>query len=138
MIDVSRFNDIYDIVASVITAVFTASLFVNSSLSLFLLERFYPSHVPGKKLRITLLTSMIINIIIYIILAGIFCLGFYEQFLSPEGERETSDRGKIILTVIAIMLGTGIYLTIHQISLRKTIRRNYTHEINSFLEESAI
>jgi hypothetical protein len=125
----------FEIFFSVLVLICMLSLIVNSSLNIFLLDRFYPSQVPGQRIKGLYITCLVLNIIFYALLFLIFCYGFYEEFIESKAYDSGNYYGVLALVALALMIGTGMYIIINQVRLRNAIRRNYNEEMDRFLEE---
>jgi DMSO reductase anchor subunit len=110
-------------------------LLTNGSISLYLLEKYYPAQLPGTRL---LRSSKIfgvfawIVVLLYAVAAG---LGIYELLIKYKLTFQQRPEGYMLLAGMLVICLSGFYLLWNQVSLRKAIRRNHEASLNSFLED---
>lgn len=108
-------------------------LLSNSFINTWLLERYYPDRWPGRALNIWHITLFIAFVIIICLFTiGCFAI-FFDVMLGENKNVAINQRSIISMIVFGIITLTGLSICYFQVSLRKTIRRNYQREIDSFL-----
>jgi phosphoglycerol transferase MdoB-like AlkP superfamily enzyme len=125
----------YNILSGLAWVLIASTLIANSSINLYLLERFYPARQPGKKLRIASIILFIVSLLLVILLL----IGVAAIFIEVTTTKTTfSFQQKLIrnlvLAVFSAIPLTGCYVLWNQVSLRKAIRRNYEASLNNFLD----
>lgn len=113
---------------------FPIILIANGLFNANLLEKFYPDQLPG----VRFLTLHKVLYFIFLGVVGCCIYGsiflYYELFShEPYRERMNAEAVFYILLVTAAT-ATGIPITYFQVSLRKTIRRNFNLSMDRFLD----
>jgi hypothetical protein len=109
-----------------------ATLITNSAINLNLLTKYYPNHLPSRKLQRAGVVLFILTLLI-IVLNTILAVTLWIQIWGPAMVGNTR-----ILMIVGIVTGvslTGIYILWNQVSLRKMLRRNYEISMETFLSE---
>lgn len=128
-----RIRSTDDILAVSFLVIFSASLLGNSSINLYLLEKFFPDKVPGKKIRIfSGILYVLSSIAILFVLIGVVSI-VYDISSKKYTYSFQYVMMYLVVSAIAILGLTGCYILWVQVSLRKSIRRNYEASLNNFL-----
>ena len=108
------------------------SLLANSSINLFLLDRYFPDRLPGKALRRFSVILFILALLsdLAVLLVAIF--GFADELSRSSDQLDVV--GIVAASAIAAIGLTGAYILWLQVSLRKLIRRNHELVFDNFLE----
>lgn len=123
-----------DAIGLIILILTTTALLANSSVNMYLLERFYPDKQPGKQLGnfSRVLFILCIPISLFVLgTAGLLLNELISQKHTDLSQNLPGYAATIVMTIIGV---TGFYILWIQVSLRKAIRRNYEASINKFLE----
>lgn len=129
-----RFNSTEDILGVLILILCPTILLANSSVNIYLLEKFYPDRLFGKKLYRFSVLLFILSLVVVIAVVLLTIAGFSETL--SRKNYTFRDRLMIYLTLSAFtVIGlTGLYIIVSQVSLRRAIRRNHEASLNSFLD----
>jgi uncharacterized membrane protein len=129
-----RINSTGDILAIFFCILFSSTLLCNSSINIYLLEKFFLDWLPGKKLRIfSIILFVLASISILFIMIG--AVTIFSELSSKRHDNSLQYiMGFLIALAIAAIGITGCYILWNQISLRKAIRRNYEASLNNFLD----
>lgn len=110
-------------------------LLANSSISLYLLEKYYPAQLPGTRLyrssRVFGFFAWIV-IVLYGVATG---FGLYQLIVRNRYSFQDNMQGYLIFLALIVICLSGFYILWNQVSLRKAIRRNYEVSLNSFLDD---
>lgn len=123
-----------DILGASLLLLGPAILLANSSLNVYLLEKFYPDRVPGKKLRRFSVLLFLLSLLVLLTAIALAATAFYQLALKRHYTFQQNILGYLIATDLAVMGLTGCYILWAQVSLRKALRRNYEVSVNSFLD----
>lgn len=130
-----RFHSAEDVLSVLIFIFCPSILLANSSINIYLLERFYPDRLSGKKLQRFSVLLFILSLLVVIAVVLLTIAGFSE---SLSGKNYTFRQGFMVfltLSGFAVIGVTGLYIIVGQVSLRRTIRRNQEAALNSFLND---
>jgi formate-dependent nitrite reductase membrane component NrfD len=130
---ISSYTRSEDIWGIIIVIVCTSILLGNSSVSLYLLEKYYPTQLPGNGLYRASRTLGFFAWIVALLYAVGSGYGFYQ--LTKYDFWQNNMQGVLVFFAMGVISLSGFYLLWNQVSLRKIIRRNHEASINSFLEE---
>jgi hypothetical protein len=130
---ISSYTRSEDIWGLIIVIVCTSILLANSSISLYLLEKYYPAQLPGNgPYRASRVLGFFAWIVALLYAAG-SGYGFYQ--LNKYDFLQNNIQGLLVFFSMGVISLSGFYLLWNQVSLRKVIRRNHEASLNSFLEE---
>ena len=107
-------------------------LISNALLNTWMLERYYPARKPGSSLN----TWNIILLILFMLVIAFTTFGLAMIFNDVLNDEKPLDdnRLKLFLGLYCLVSLTGLPICFFQVSLRRTIRRNYHAGIDSFLD----
>lgn len=129
-----KMNSTEDVLVVLTLILCPSILLANSSINIYLLERFYPDKPPGKKLHRFSVILFILSLVVTIIAAALAVTGFYELAAQKNFNFQQQLIGYLTISTIAVIGLTGFYILWNQVSLRKRIRRNYEASLNNFLD----
>ena len=111
------------------------SLLSNSSINIYLLERYYPDKLPGKRLRTFSVILFILSLLVVILTTGLTVAAIFYELNRSSRIQPFKQRflGYGIAATLAVISLTGFYILWNQVSLRKAIRRNYQASMDNFL-----
>jgi hypothetical protein len=106
-------------------------LMAQGGICLYLVDRCYPDREPTRGINGTASTLFIITILLLLLLFGLFVLGFLDEFF--RGRVHWNSPGIKVLVILLLLLLTGTSICWQEVTLRKTIRKNYDKALDSFL-----
>lgn len=127
-------NEAEDILGVSLALLCPTTLLANSGINMYLLEKFYPGHQPGRKLRRFSNVLFILTIIVTISALALAGTAFSDMLSKRNRGIQQNMMLYLIATAIAVIGITGCIILWQQVSLRKAIRRNYEASMNKFLE----
>lgn len=126
------FKDIEGSLSFLLFLFMLSILLANTFFNTWLLERCYPDRRPGRASN----TWHTILFILFIIIISFFTIAFFAiffDFLDDKNKYERDSRSSLFWVLIGIISFTGLSICYFQISLRRTIRRNYQRGFDNFL-----
>jgi hypothetical protein len=124
--------DCRDFLYTSIFLLMLAVLISNALLNTWMLERFYPARKPGPSLN----AWNIILLILFMLSIAFTTFGLAMIFIDVLNDEKplADNRLKLFLGTYCLVSLTGLPICFFQVSLRRTIHRNYNAGIDSFLE----
>jgi hypothetical protein len=127
------FSGLYNFLEFLLVFSILLLLLANTFIDTWLLERYYPDRRPGRALNIW----HTILFILYIPIVCLFTIGcfamFFDIFLDDNKSEAMIQRGVLSWAVVVVISFTGLSICYFQISLRRTLRRNYQRQFDNFL-----
>lgn len=129
-----RMNSTEDIIGVSALILCPSILLANSSVNIYLLERFYPDRLFGKKINRFSILLFILSLLVVTAVLLVTIAGFSETLSRQDYTSGQSLMISLILATFSVIGLTGLYIVVVQVSLRKAIRRNHEASLNRFLD----